>query len=892
MESRVAAFTIFDSNYHRKAAVCLRSFAALHPNATVYVVDISGRFNMESTQYRPLSIHEIGLSSQQLRNLARIYTVTEFATALKPWAIQAIFESDDYDTVIYLDPDLYWHSPIPNKRLDDDKTTGIRLTPHVISPHQPHPTLNLEAIANVGSFNLGFGIFHPSGLDFVDLWRNHVTINAITAPQFGRFTDQRFMDFAPSLTTVEVIRDPGYNVAYWNLSERSISKLGDNKSGVFFVNGIPLTFFHFSGFDESRPGSLTRHKVDQPTRHLESPALLELLAEYAAQLQKCNVSDTIDAIGYSELNHQRILPRDLALGVSLGLNEIAIQRGPARAIELLNSQDCVELLIAEPESASTKISRVGRILWSARSDLQATFTDPNSQAYVSWFSENFSKWFGQFQGLRAGGEKRQERDAQAGSTRSILIVSIAADSLGISTIANNLESSLDPDLVSHIRLKSPHHLSTQSIPIESAISLLSKPHDLTVWCLNPNSLPESVLVELISEDKCRGRVGVWWWELESPPVSWKPFLNLFDEIWTFTSFVHRSLSKLDSDKVKLVPLPLSLPEPTVVNPESPQQQESARILQFAKIEKLQGKFLVLAKLDFLSSFDRKGIVFAIRAFLQSMGDRQDCTLLIKSTNASHDPLALEAIRLEVANRHNVLLFDEILDSHENSRLYSVVDIFISLHRSEGLGLNILEAIAAGTPTIATGYGGFTDVAFESDFGSVSFTMSLSEDLSNYYEPCGMWATPDFRDAGRLLSDYFHNYVDVKQNAELNAIQLQNRLIRSTHAFRSYVNQRTKHILALKNKTSTARGNRTPEASHDSANSSNKTSITAFRLEQLAESLEAELVGPDFDNLTKTRGKLAHQIRAVIRRITKSNREYARHVAKQAVLRSASFDLDA
>jgi glycosyltransferase involved in cell wall biosynthesis len=883
MRTQVAAFTIFDSNYHRRAAVCLRSFAALHPNATIYALDISSRFDNKLSLYRRLSVYELGLSSTQLHNMAKIYSVTEFATALKPWAIQTLFQSENYDTVVYLDPDLYWHSPIPNWRLRDDEKISLRLTPHIINARQPDPTVKLDDIANVGSFNLGFGIFHRSALEFVELWRDHVTINAVTAPNFGRFTDQRFMDFAPSLTNVEVIRDPSYNVAYWNLSERSISKCGDHNTAVFLINEIPLTFFHFSGLDESRPGSLTRHNINQPTRHLESPALLELLTEYRAQLQKCGELDSLDAIGYLELSRRRVFPRDLALAVSLALNEIATEKGHARAIELLDSRNGLELLIAEPESASTKISQVGRILFSSRPDLQAAFTDPNTKAYVDWFYENFGNWFGGFISAKAENGTKKVEESHAKLSHSILIVSIAANSLGISAIAKHLESALNPGLVSHIQLKSPHHSSTESVPIENAINQLSKPHDLTIWCINPNSLPESSLTELISKDKCRARVGLWWWELEAPPTKWKPFLKLFDEIWTFTRFVHRSLSVLSCDQIKLVPLPLSLQARTTDCVELPYSQNSARIIQFAKTEKAHGKFIVLAKLDFLSSFDRKGIVFAIRAFLHSIGDRQDCMLLIKSTNASQDPLALEAICLEIADCNNVLLFDEILDPDENSRLYDVVDIFISLHRSEGLGLNVLEAIASGKPTIATGYGGFTDVARESEYGVVPFTMTLSEDLSNRYEPTGMWATPNSEDAGRLLYDYFHNYTEAKYNAELNAIQLQNRLIRSTQAFRSYVNHRTTHILALKSKMSNACSNRTSETSHDSATSSNEKSITAFHLEHLAEDLEAGLVGPDFDNPAATRGKVAHQFRAMIRRLTKSNREYARHVAKQAVL---------
>ena len=77
------------------------------------------------------------------------------------------------------------------------------------------------------------------------------------APERGYFVDQRWMDLAPGLIpSLFVLRDPGYNVAYWNLSSRDVRRTGDG----YTVNGRPLRFFHFSGYDPAQPQLLSKHQ--------------------------------------------------------------------------------------------------------------------------------------------------------------------------------------------------------------------------------------------------------------------------------------------------------------------------------------------------------------------------------------------------------------------------------------------------------------------------------------------------------------------------------------------------------------------------------------------------------------------------------------------------------
>ena len=84
------------------------------------------------------------------------------------------------------------------------------------------------------------------------------------------FTDQRWVDFVPSFFDHHILKDPGYNVAYWNLHGREVFSDGDR----YLVDGVPLRFFHFSGFDARKPWLLSKHQGERPRVLLsERPAL-------------------------------------------------------------------------------------------------------------------------------------------------------------------------------------------------------------------------------------------------------------------------------------------------------------------------------------------------------------------------------------------------------------------------------------------------------------------------------------------------------------------------------------------------------------------------------------------------------------------------------------------
>src|SRR5438105_4745546 len=212
--------------------------------------------------------------------MAAIYEVTELATAVKPWLLELLL-GRGADAAVYLDPDIEVFAP-----LDDigelARRHGIVLIPHALAPlpadgRKPTP----QDIADAGVYNLGFLAVGPQARPFLSWWGQRLRRDCIVSVEEGLFVDQRLLDALPAYFEHTILRDPACDVAYWNLHERTVRWTGSG----YVVNGTPLRFFHFSGFDPRRPEVLSKHQGDRPRIDLaRAPDLARLCREYAAKL--------------------------------------------------------------------------------------------------------------------------------------------------------------------------------------------------------------------------------------------------------------------------------------------------------------------------------------------------------------------------------------------------------------------------------------------------------------------------------------------------------------------------------------------------------------------------------------------------------------------------------
>jgi hypothetical protein len=282
----VSACTIVARNYLAHARVLAASYARHHPGRRLSVLVTDGHvddgmsFAPASEPFEIILPHELPLDGREYRRMASIYDVTELATALKAVFLQHLLDRDR-DAVVYLDPDIEIFAPLDElDRLAREH--GIVLIPHMLRPipsdgRKP----SFADVAASGVYNLGFIAVDDAARPWLEWWGERLRRDCLMAPQEGMFVDQRFIDFLPAFFAPCILRDPAYNVAYWNLHERRVTWTGAR----YEVAGRPLRFFHFSGFSPLQPHRLSKHQGTAPRIVLaDEPDLARLCHDYAARV--------------------------------------------------------------------------------------------------------------------------------------------------------------------------------------------------------------------------------------------------------------------------------------------------------------------------------------------------------------------------------------------------------------------------------------------------------------------------------------------------------------------------------------------------------------------------------------------------------------------------------
>jgi len=227
----------------------------------------------------------------------------------------------------------------------------------------------------------------------------------------------------------------------------------------------------------------------------------------------------------------------------------------------------------------------------------------------------------------------------------------------------------------------------------------------------------------------------WFWELPKVPKNWNLAARFVHEIWVNSHFVADAVRTVSNKPVRVVPYPLK--------PLQERRNESAK--------KSDRFFTVLLVFNVASNFTRKNPCAAITAFRRAFGDDPDARLIVKYANADVWPASLRYMEAAAAGARNVTLIGDTLGDEGMSSLYDQADVIMSLHRSEGFGLVIAEAMQRGIPVIATNWSGNTDF-FDSGVGvPVGFDLVAVEDPQGFYrEKEVVWAEPKIDDAACAL----------------------------------------------------------------------------------------------------------------------------------------------
>jgi glycosyltransferase involved in cell wall biosynthesis len=239
-------------------------------------------------------------------------------------------------------------------------------------------------------------------------------------------------------------------------------------------------------------------------------------------------------------------------------------------------------------------------------------------------------------------------------------------------------------------------------------------------------------------------IGQWFWELESAPDWYSPAFPLVNELWAPTRFIESMLRRSVPDSVTVTYTPLPVVAPAV--------DASLGRRHFG----LDNRFMFLFAFDFMSVMKRKNPLGLVEAFCRAFADGAGPMLVMKAINGEKRPHDLALLQAAIADRSDIVLMSDYLTRIETSTLTSIADCYVSLHRSEGLGLTISEAIALGVPVIATGYSGNLDFMTDANANIVSMHRVKVGDDAGGYSPIAVWAEPNLDEAAALMRSVYEN----------------------------------------------------------------------------------------------------------------------------------------
>jgi glycosyltransferase involved in cell wall biosynthesis len=256
------------------------------------------------------------------------------------------------------------------------------------------------------------------------------------------------------------------------------------------------------------------------------------------------------------------------------------------------------------------------------------------------------------------------------------------------------------------------------------------------------------------------RIAYWAWELDNIPEEWVELTPLLDCIWAPTQFVADAFRKR-------MPLPVHEVLPGV---------ELSEIDPVGKADLgiPPTHYVFLYMFDMCSQMMRKNPLAVIEAFRRAFTPTEKATLVIKVSRGRSHPA--EFLQLEEAARAaGVILVDEVLSRARAYGFIQMCDCFVSLHRAEGFGLCLAEAMLMGKPAIGTNYSGNLAFMHSGNSFLVDYELADIPPGNPIYGPGNHWAEPSVEHAASLMRYCFDNRARASELGALGREEVKEKL---------------------------------------------------------------------------------------------------------------------
>ena len=539
-----------------------------------------------------------------------------------------------------------------------------------------------------------------------------------------------------ALEGVGVLEHPGYSLSAWNLHARPLGQDGQ----ALTAGGAPARILRFPGFDAGEPWWLSR--LATRISVLDDPVLEQLCGERARALRAAGwpEQDVVPA-GQRRLANglrydQRLRRLHLeALEAGEDFGDVFEPAGAAAFTAWLNEPAVI--------GARQGMTRYHHDVWLSRPDLMTAYPAldgaEDAEGFTGWLWVHGRNELGLHTPLLPpppAWVPRTHADVPAvlvsGYLRGVVGLGEAArryllalEVAGVS-VATNVIPTDPPGQASARKRGETVDFADRTLPDGVGA-------DVHLLCVNADLTP-AALEDLPEGDRPPYVIGTWAWETDTVPDRWDVPFRMVDEVWVYTSWIAGNIAPSSPVPVVVMPVPVATPDPA-----------GARV-PF----ELPDAYTFLFTFDHFSTIDRKNPVGLIRAFQTAFAPGEGPVLVVKTINADFHPRSREALRHAAAGRSDIHIVDSVLEGPELAALMSSCDCYVSLHRAEGFGMGLAEAMALGKPAIATGWSGNTDFMTASNSLLVDYALRTVGPDNPPYDPDGTWAEPSLEHAAALM----------------------------------------------------------------------------------------------------------------------------------------------